>query len=95
MTLPFLLFALVLALLIGAFYYFVRDGGPGHLLVYLLSSVIGFAAGHFIGAWRGWAFLVWGPYNFGMEAIGALVFLILADWLLHLPPRSSDGENAV
>lgn len=95
MTLPFLLFALLLALGIGALYHFVRDGGPGHLLAYLVAGVAGFAAGHFIGAWRGWAFFVWGPYNLGMEALGALVLLVLADWLLHLPPRTDGGEGGV
>ena len=95
MNIPFLLFALLLALLLGAFYHFIRDGGPGHLLAYLLASVVGFAAGHFIGVWRGWAFFIWGPYNFGMEAAGALIFLVITDWLLHLPPRTGGGETAV
>lgn len=95
MTLPFILFALLLALAIGALYHFIRDGGPGHLLAYLLASVLGFAAGHFIGLWRGWTFFVWGPYNLGVEAAGALVFLIVTDWLLHLPSRTNGGETGV
>lgn len=89
MTIPFLLFALLIALLIGALYHLVRGGGAGHLFAYLLASVIGFAAGHLIGAWREWAFFVWGPYNLGMEAAGALILLVATDWLLHLPSRAN------
>ena len=95
MTLPFLLFALLIALLIGALYHLIRDGWPGHLLAYLAASIIGFGAGHLIGMWRDWTLYAWGPFNLGMEGIGALVFLVVADWLLHLPPRTGGGENAV
>jgi hypothetical protein len=95
MTIPFFLFALLLALAIGALYHFIRDGGPGHLLAYLLASVAGFASGHLIGAWREWFYFVWGPFNLGVEVAGAIIFLIVTDWLLHLPSRTSGGENAV
>lgn len=95
MTIPFLLFALLLALAIGALYHLIRDGGPGHLLAYLLASVVGYAAGHFIGAWREWFFFVWGPYNLGVEGASAIVFLIVTDWLLHLPSRTSGGGTGV
>lgn len=95
MTIPALLFALILALLLGALYHFIRGGGLWHLVVYLISSVLGFAAGHLIGVWRGWAFFQFGALNLGMEVLGGLSCLILADWLLHLPPRSTNGDNAV
>ncbi len=95
MTIPFLLFALLIALVLGALYHLVRNGGPGHLLAYLLASTLGFAAGHLLGTWREWGFFLWGPYNLGMEVGGSLVFLIITDWLLHLPSRSGGPETGV
>lgn len=88
MTIPSLLFALLIALLLGALYHLIRGGDAAHLLAYLVMSMLGFTAGHFIALWRGWVFLPFGPLNLGPEIAGALVFLALADWLVHLPPRT-------
>ena len=90
MTIPSLLFALLIALALGALYHFIRGGDWSHLLAYLVMSVIGFAVGHFVGLWRGWVFFPFGPLNLGMEIAGALVFLALGDWLIHLPPRTGE-----
>jgi hypothetical protein len=93
MTIPSLLFALLIALVLGALYHLIRGGDWSHLLAYLVMSVLGFAAGHFLALWRGWAFFQLGPLNLGPEILGALAFLIFADWLIHLPPRTEDeGE---
>jgi hypothetical protein len=89
-TLSTLLFALLIALFLGALYHLLRGGGAGHLLAYLFMSVLGFVVGHLVGIWRGWVFFPIGPFNVGMEAAGSLAFLALADWLLHLKPS---GEN--
>ena len=56
-------------------------------------NVLGFAAGHLVGLWRGWVFFPFGPLNLGMEIAGALVFLALGDWLIHLPPRTGEDER--
>jgi hypothetical protein len=90
MTIPSLLFALLIALALGAFYHLIRGGDWSHLLAYLVMSVLGFAAGHLVGLWRGWVFFPLGPLNLGLEIAGALVFLVLADWLIHLPPRTPE-----
>ncbi len=87
MTVPSLIFALLIALALGALYHLIRGGDWSHLLAYLFMSALGFAVGHFIGLWRGWVFFPLGPFNLGMEIAGALVFLLLTDWLIHLPPR--------
>jgi hypothetical protein len=90
MTIPSLLFALLIALALGALYHLIRGGDWSHLLAYLVMSVLGFAAGHLVGLWRGWVFFPLGPLNLGLEIAGALVFLVLADWLIHLPPRTPE-----
>ena len=92
MTIPALLFALLIALALGALYHFIRGGEASHLLTYLLMSALGFAAGHFVGLWRGWILFPLGPLNLGPEVVGALLFLALADWLIHLPPRTGEEE---
>lgn len=92
MTLPSLLFALLIALALGALYHLIRGGDWPHLLAYLVMSMIGFAVGHFIALWRGWVWFQFGPLNLGAEIVGALVFLALADWLIHLPPREAGEE---
>ena len=90
MTIPSLLFALLIALLLGALYHLIRGGDAAHLFTYLVMSVLGFAAGHFVGLWRGWVLFQFGPLNLGPEIVGALVFLALGDWLIHLPPRTGE-----
>ena len=90
MTVPSLLFALLVALGLGALYHLIRGGDWSHLLAYLVMSALGFAAGHFIGAWRGWVFFKIGAFNAGMGMVGSLLFLALTDWLIHLPPRTTD-----
>ena len=49
MTLPALLFALLVALFYGALYHLLRDGGFWRLLLYLSLSILGFVLGHLIG----------------------------------------------
>ena len=83
MTLPSLLFALLVALLYGALYHLIRGGSFWRLLLYFGLSVLGFAAGHIVGLWRGWMLLPLGSLNLGLSSIGSLVVLVLGDWLGH------------
>ncbi len=84
MTLPSLLFALVIALLYGALYHLIRGGGFWRLLLYLGLSVVGFAIGHFIGIWRGWIYIPLGSLNLGLSSIGSLSILVIGDWLSRI-----------
>lgn len=81
MTLPAILFGLIIALLIGALYHLVRGGGGWRLLMYLALSSLGFAAGQLIGAWRGWSILMVGSLNLGMGVIGSALFIAAGEWL--------------
>ena len=87
MTLPTLLFALLVALLYGALYHLLRGGDIGRLLLYLVLSVLGFAAGHLFGFWRGWVFLPLGSLNLGMSTIGSILILLIGDWLSRIEGR--------
>jgi hypothetical protein len=87
MTLPTLLFALLIALLYGALYHLLRDGGFWRLILYLVLSVLGFTAGHLVGLWRGWVFLPLGSLNLGMSTIGSILILLIGDWLSRIEGR--------
>ena len=87
MTLPAFLFALLLASLYGAAYHFIRDGGGGHLTLFLVLSGLGFAAGHIFSLWLDWDFILLGQIRLGFSSVGSLIVLILGDWLSRIEPR--------
>jgi hypothetical protein len=84
MTLPTLLFALLLAVFYGVLYHLVRDGGFWRLVLYILLSIAGFTAGHFFGLWRGWVFIPLGSLNIGMSTLGSILILVFGDWLSRI-----------
>jgi len=81
MTFPAILFSLLIALLYGAIYHLIRDGGFWRLILYCLLSIFGFAIGYLIGLWRGWVWIPLGTINFGVCTVGSLIFLLVGDWL--------------
>jgi len=91
MTIPTLLFAIMIAILYGALFHFFRGGGGWRLLLYLGLSILGFAVGQLIGTWRGWEFLMLGPINLGMGTLGSGVFMALGDWLSHSEGKRKSG----
>jgi len=84
MSTPTLLFGSVIALLYGSLYHLLRGGGFWRLFLYLVLSLIGFAAGHLVGLWQGWVFSPLGSLNLGMSSLGSLSILILGDWLSRI-----------
>ena len=87
MTVPALLFAILVALLYGALYHFVRGGGFGRLILFFILSMIGFALGHLVGLWRGWVWMPVGSINLGPSSIGSLLILVFGDWLTRIEVR--------
>jgi hypothetical protein len=81
MTLPVLIFGVVLSSLYGAVYHLLRGGSGKRLLAYLVAGWIGFWAGHLVGQVFGITFFSVGPLRLGMGTILALVALLLANWL--------------
>jgi len=84
MTLPTTLFALLIAFVYGAIYHLFRGGGFWRLVFYLGLSVLGFAAGHLLGLWRGWLLFPLGSLNIGLSSIGSLIILVVGDWLSRI-----------
>jgi hypothetical protein len=84
MTIPSIIFSLVLALLYGAIYHIVRGGNGWRLLLYFGLSVLGFAAGQIPGLWLGWKLLMMGAIDLGAGTIGSALFLFGGDWLSRI-----------
>jgi hypothetical protein len=95
MTLPAAAFGLLCALLIGAVFHVVLDGGPGRLLLYLLLSVAGFGAGQWTATSGGWTLFAVGPLEVGIAAIGSIVFLVLGHWLSMVRPTAGGPQDRV
>jgi len=87
MTLPSILFALIIALLYGALYHLLRGGGFWRLIFDLVMSTLGFAAGYFAGYWFGLQIYPLGSMDLGSASIGSLIFLVGGDWLSRIEAR--------
>ncbi|HKI53685.1 MAG TPA: hypothetical protein VJ987_06140 [Anaerolineales bacterium] len=83
MTLPTLLFALLISSLYGSLYHLLRGGKFWRLILYLGLSTLGFATGHLVGLWQGWVFMPLGSLNLGMSTMGSFFVLVIGDWLSH------------
>lgn len=88
MTLPAYVLGSLYALLLGALFHVWRDGGVGRLLLFLILSVIGSAAGQLVGSWMNWSVLPVGPLDVGLMTAGSLILLALGYWLSLVEFRS-------
>ena len=95
MTLPSAVLGLLCALLVGALFHVAVDGGPGRLLLYLLLSALGFAAGQWTAATRGWTLFRIGPLDVGIAVIGSVIFLLLGHWLSMVRPPDGGSQDRV
>jgi len=99
MTIPSIIFALLIASLYGALYHLVRDGGLGRLFLYLLFSYAGFALGHLVGIWQGWLLFPVGQLNLGLSTLGSFLLLVVGEWISSVKRDDlqtyPDDENGV
>jgi hypothetical protein len=91
MTIPSLIFAILIASLYGVLYHLVRDGGLGRLLLFVIFGWAGFALGHLLGIWQGWVLIPVGELNLGLSTLGSLVLLVLVDWVSRI--RIGDSQT--
>ncbi len=87
MTLPSLLFALMLASLCGLLFHSLRGGTGWRLLLYISLSAIGFVLGQLVSTWRGWNLFTFGALDIGMGVIGSILFLLLGEWLIRFEAK--------
>lgn len=88
MTFPAIVFSFFLATMFGSLLHFWRGGGLGRLVLYLVSSWIGFFGGHFIAGVLGIEFLDVGTIRLGMGILGSLLLLALVYWLSLVDQQS-------
>lgn len=84
MTIPSILFGLVIALLAGALFHAVRGGSGWRLLLHLGLSVLGFALGQGVAYFFGFTLFVLGTIDIGLGVVGSLLFLLLGSWLIRV-----------
>jgi len=74
-TLPAILFGLVVAGLVGSTFHLIRGGSGRALLFSLFLSILGFIAGQGAGIYFGVRVFAFGFLDIGMGVIGSMVFL--------------------
>jgi uncharacterized membrane protein YeaQ/YmgE (transglycosylase-associated protein family) len=95
MTLPSAIFGFVTAMLVGALFHLVVDGGPGRLVLYMVLSIVGFGAGQWLGSAQQWRFIPVGPLHFGSAVLGSLLVLLVGHWLSKVDVRTVDRDGKV
>ncbi|MFH1446174.1 MAG: hypothetical protein ABIG43_02035 [Chloroflexota bacterium] len=89
MTFPAFIFGFIIASIFGALFHLWRDGGLGRLILYLVLSWVGFAAGHILATGLGIKFFEVGPLHMGFGILGSIGFLLLGHWLslIEIEPK--------
>jgi hypothetical protein len=91
MTIPILVFGILLASLYGALFHLWKDGGLGRLIMYILLSWVGFAVGAWAGAALRWDFWSVGSLRIGMATVGSAFFLAAGHWLSLIQVENNPG----
>lgn len=86
MATPTLLLGVIISILYGSLFHLWRGGGPGRLLFYLILSLLGFWAGHFIANYFSLSFDTLGQIHLGSASLGSLIFLLAGMWLAPKKP---------
>jgi hypothetical protein len=81
MTLPAILFGIVLSSVYGTAFHFWKGGSLSKLFLYVILAWLGFWIGNYIGGLIGWSFAAVGPLNTGLATLGSALFLFVGDWL--------------
>jgi len=81
LTLPVFIFGSIFAFLIGSLFHLIFGGNFKKLLLYLLTSWLGFWVGDFLSKQIGLRFISVGLLNLGFSIIGSLLFLFIVFWL--------------
>jgi hypothetical protein len=81
MTIPTLIFGVVISSLLAAAFHLLCGGNLGRLLFYLVISWVGFWTGHFIGAYFNIGPGKLGSLYLGSALIFCLIFLLIGSWL--------------
>lgn len=81
MTIPALLFGIILSSAYGTAFHFYKGGSWKKLLLFVGLAWAGFWIGHLVGGLLGWTFGAIGPLNAGMGTFASGLFLFVGEWL--------------
>jgi hypothetical protein len=81
MTLPAILFGIVLSSTYGTAFLLWKGGSLKKLFLYVILAWLGFWIGQLVGGLIGWSFAAVGPINTGMATLGSVIFLFVGEWL--------------
>jgi hypothetical protein len=81
MTIPALLFGILVSTFLGAGFHVWRGGNLGRLILYILLAWAGFWSGHLMAVALEFNAFSVGPLHIGMAMVGSVVFLFLGYWL--------------
>ncbi|MDX9991168.1 MAG: hypothetical protein RBS68_03870 [Anaerolineales bacterium] len=87
MTLPTILFGILLSSAYGAAYHLWRGGSIRRLTVFLVLAWAGFWGGDTLGWSLGWNFGAVGNLNVGMGTLVAAIFLFAGDFISRIKWR--------
>ncbi len=91
MTIPGIIFGLVVALLAGALFHAVRGGSGWRLLLHFGLGILGFAIGQGVAYFFGFTLLLLGTIDMGLGIAGSVLVLLLGDWLSRIKPANKSG----
>jgi hypothetical protein len=81
MTVPALLFGMLISTLYGALFHLWRGGGVGRLILYLILGWAGFWIGQALANQLNWTFGSLGTLRLGMATLTSALFLGIGYWL--------------
>ncbi len=81
MTLPAILFSLIMAVLYASIYHLIRGGNLISYLIYLVVSIIGFFGGQYLANLVGIKFITLGTINFGIGSLSSIGLLLIGSWI--------------
>ena len=93
MSQPTILLGVVLSMLYGSVFHFLRGGSSRRLLADLLLALAGFWAGDSLGYALGWTFWAIGVLNVGMGSVVSLALLVIVDTVSRIQLPKPDEEN--
>lgn len=84
MTIPGILFGILIATVIGVAFHIWRGGNFGRLLLFIFFSWVGFWAGHFLGEKFDFTFGQFGMVNLVAASLGSLTMLFIGNWMTKI-----------
>lgn len=81
MTLPAIIFSLIMALLYACAYHLIKGGDLISFIIYCFVSIFGFFGGQYLASLIGVRFFTLGTINFGIGTISSIGLLLIGGWI--------------